>query len=133
MTGKAGAKKTSGRSYDSKTSEVCAVCSGTVVYRKSSYFGHKIYYKVCNNCGWYETMDRDTWVEKVFATAEKGDIPSGNSALAKSEVAETSAHQEPSTQVQTEKPEQQPTTEKPKRRRGRPPKSSKKKEDSDKS
>lgn len=78
-------------------------------------------------------MDRDSWMEKVFATAEKAGTPSSEAVQAKPEITKTLPQQESTTQTQPEKLEQPATQEKPKRKRGRPPKSAKKKEENNKS
>ncbi|MBU4444404.1 hypothetical protein KJ656_04890 [bacterium] len=54
-------KKTHAQPYDTKISEKCNKCSGEVVYRRKSYFGKKTYFRICNSCGWYELMDRESW------------------------------------------------------------------------
>lgn len=59
-------KKGNGMPHDSKINELCLKCSGDVVYRKSSYFGKKVYYKVCNNCGWYQVIPKEEWTDKIF-------------------------------------------------------------------
>ncbi|MBO8130620.1 MAG: hypothetical protein H0Z29_03760 [Candidatus Marinimicrobia bacterium] len=113
-------KKSSGRPYDAHSAEDCPECSGKVVYRRSSYFGNKIYYKVCNNCGWYKVMDRDSWMEAVFTKAEKTEEkikekkeePEPDSETAKVDEIESS---------KTSKIEEEPAKEKeekPKRDRG---------------
>jgi hypothetical protein len=57
--------KASPKPYDHRISETCEKCTGTMVFRKSSFFGKKIYYKVCNNCGSYILIDRESWKELV--------------------------------------------------------------------
>ncbi len=57
--------------YDRKLSEPCKRCNDVMVYRRSSYFGHKVYYKICNNCGFYLRVDDDEWREKVSNASEK--------------------------------------------------------------
>lgn len=59
-------KKSNKQPYDSKIDEKCEKCSGEIVYRRNSYFGKKTYFKICNNCGWYELMDSASW-EKAIA------------------------------------------------------------------
>ncbi len=54
-------KKKHAQPYDTKISEKCKKCSGEVVYRRKSYFGKKTYFRICNSCGWYELMDRESW------------------------------------------------------------------------
>ena len=56
--------------FDKKISEVCEKCSGKVIYRKSSFFGEMVYYKICNNCGWYQKLDKEDWREKVVKAME---------------------------------------------------------------
>jgi len=60
-------KKNNAQPYDSRIDEKCEKCSGIVVYRKNSYFGNKVYYKVCNNCGWYRVIPKEEWKEIVAA------------------------------------------------------------------
>lgn len=60
-------KKSNAQPYDSRIDEKCEKCSGNIVYRKNSYFGNKVYYKVCNNCGWYRTLPKEEWKEIVAA------------------------------------------------------------------
>ncbi|MDD5540853.1 MAG: hypothetical protein WCS36_02460 [Candidatus Neomarinimicrobiota bacterium] len=61
-------KKGSAQPYDSKINEQCQKCSGNVVYRKNTYFGNKVYYKVCNNCGWYTTLPKESWKDVITAS-----------------------------------------------------------------
>ncbi|HOO14150.1 MAG TPA: hypothetical protein PLC51_05730 [Candidatus Marinimicrobia bacterium] len=58
-------KKGNAQPYDSKINEQCPKCSGNIVYRKSTYFGNKVYYKVCNNCGWYITLPKEVWKDII--------------------------------------------------------------------
>ncbi|RKY60596.1 MAG: hypothetical protein DRP96_05525 [Candidatus Neomarinimicrobiota bacterium] len=58
-------KKTSKQPYDSKIDEKCQKCSGDIVYRNSSYFSHKVYYKICNGCGWYQLLDPQEWRQTI--------------------------------------------------------------------
>ena len=64
-------QKTSTQPYDSRISEPCAQCSGDIIYRKSSYFGNKVYYKVCKNCGWYKVLPREEWLDVVHRDGEE--------------------------------------------------------------
>jgi len=61
-------KKGSAQPYDSKINEPCPKCSGTIVYRKNTFFGNKVYYKVCNNCGWYATLSKEVWKDVISAS-----------------------------------------------------------------
>jgi len=54
-------KKSNTQPYDSRITEHCEKCSAEIVYRRSSYFGKTTYYKICNSCGWYQMLDRETW------------------------------------------------------------------------
>ncbi len=68
-------KKKTKLPYDSKIDEKCQKCSGNIVYRRSSYFGKKTYFKICNNCGWYELMDAESWARAIAdhgAAGEEG-------------------------------------------------------------
>ena len=72
MTDKFNSNKRKGGSkpYDSKIHELCLKCSGDVLYRKSSYFSNKVYYKVCSNCGWYQVMPKEEWADKIYGVGE---------------------------------------------------------------
>jgi hypothetical protein len=59
-------KKNNLKNQNTNAGEVCAKCSGKIVYRKSSYFGNKVYYKVCNECGWYELLEFEEWEKGAF-------------------------------------------------------------------
>lgn len=63
-------KKNTAQPHDAKISEKCEKCSDEVVYRNSSYFGKRLYYKICNSCGWYRLMDRNEWREVVARSKE---------------------------------------------------------------
>ncbi|RKY55393.1 MAG: hypothetical protein DRP89_03410 [Candidatus Neomarinimicrobiota bacterium] len=56
--------------YDNKISESCEKCSGKIIYRKSTYFGKTIYYKICSNCGWYRTLEKEDWRDKIAQAIE---------------------------------------------------------------
>ncbi|MBU0711077.1 hypothetical protein KJ762_15695 [bacterium] len=58
-------KKSNKQPYDSKIDEKCENCSSEIVYRKNSYFGKKTYFKICNNCGWYELLDSESWGKAI--------------------------------------------------------------------
>ncbi|MBN2601090.1 MAG: hypothetical protein JXR87_03755 [Candidatus Marinimicrobia bacterium] len=58
-------KKSNKQPYDSKIDEKCEKCSSEIVYRKNSYFGQKTYFKICNNCGWYELLDSESWAKAI--------------------------------------------------------------------
>jgi len=58
-------KKNTAQCYDSRIDEKCVKCSGDLVYRKHAYFGNKVYYKVCNKCGWYMILEKEAWKEIV--------------------------------------------------------------------
>ena len=63
--------KLNSQPYDSKINEPCDKCGSEIVYRKSSFFSKKIYYKVCNSCGWYQVIPKADWIDIVFGTPEK--------------------------------------------------------------
>lgn len=56
--------------FDKEISEVCEKCSGKIVYRKSSFFGKMVYYKICNDCGWFQKLNEEDWREKVVKAME---------------------------------------------------------------
>ena len=68
-------KKSKKQTYDSKIDEKCEKCSNEIVYRKNSYFGKKAYFKICNNCGWYELLDSESWGKAIAGNknADEGD------------------------------------------------------------
>lgn len=63
-------KSGNAQTYDSKILETCEKCSGKIIYRKSTYFGKTIYYKICSNCGWYMTLKKEDWRDKIAKAIE---------------------------------------------------------------
>lgn len=61
-------KKPTPLSFDSKINEKCAKCQNDIVYRRSSYFGIKTYYKICNFCGYYQVIPKEVWKEVINRT-----------------------------------------------------------------
>lgn len=61
-------KKTGPQPYDSRIKEMCEKCQNDLVYRRSSFFGNKTYYKICNTCGWYQVLSKDVWKERINRT-----------------------------------------------------------------
>ncbi|PIS30118.1 MAG: hypothetical protein COT43_02395 [Candidatus Marinimicrobia bacterium CG08_land_8_20_14_0_20_45_22] len=61
-------KKPTPLPFDSKINEKCAKCQNDIVYRRSSYFGIKTYYKICNFCGYYQVIPKEVWKEVINRT-----------------------------------------------------------------
>lgn len=54
--------------FDNKISEKCEKCQNDIVYRRSSYFGNKTYYKICNACGSYQVIPKEVWKDTINRT-----------------------------------------------------------------
>ncbi|HDP68269.1 MAG TPA: hypothetical protein ENN20_07180 [Candidatus Marinimicrobia bacterium] len=63
-------KKKTKLPFDAKIDEKCEKCSGNIVYRSSSYFGKKTYFKICNGCGWYELLDAESWKQAITENSQ---------------------------------------------------------------
>ncbi len=57
--------------FDEKIEEKCPDCSAKIFYRKKPFHNYKIYYKICNDCGWYFQMDKTAWKEIVKKAEEE--------------------------------------------------------------
>ena len=56
--------------YDKKLCEICPECAAEIVYRKNSIFGTTNYYKICNRCSWYQTVDQAQWKAVVSSASQ---------------------------------------------------------------